>query len=175
MNPAQQHSLKLLVQGAVIAALYTALTLLAAPISFGSIQLRVSEALTVLPVFTPAAIPGLFIGCLISNLLGGGGLPDILVGSMATLLAAWLTFRLRIFPAWVALLPPVVVNALAVGLVIHILYGLAYPLAALYVAAGQTLACFALGGGLYWALRKNATLYRLIADPRTAPRSRRNV
>ena len=75
-----------LTQAAMIAAIYVVLTYVFAPFSFGEIQIRISEALTILPLFTPAAVPGLFIGCLIGNILGGAILPDIVFGSMATLI-----------------------------------------------------------------------------------------
>ena len=75
-------------QAAMIAAVYVVLTYVFAPFSFGEIQVRIAEALTILPVFTPAAVPGLFIGCLIGNILGGAILPDIIFGSIATLLGA---------------------------------------------------------------------------------------
>ena len=73
----QTQKLSLLVQAAMIAAIYVALTLVFQAVSFGEIQVRVSEALTILPLFTPAAVPGLFVGCLIGNILGGAMLPDI--------------------------------------------------------------------------------------------------
>ena len=94
-------ALRRLVEGAVIAALYTALTLVLAPISFGPFQCRVSEVLTILPIFTPAAIPGLTLGCILSNAVGAAmgtnilGILDIFVGSAATLLAAVCTYLLR--------------------------------------------------------------------------------
>ena len=75
-----------LTQAAMIAAIYVVLTFVFAPISFGEVQIRISEMLTVLPVFTPAAIPGLFVGCLIGNITGGGLLPDVIFGSLATLI-----------------------------------------------------------------------------------------
>ena len=77
-----------LTQAAMIAAIYVVLTFVFAPISFGEVQIRISEMLTVLPVFTPAAIPGLFVGCLIGNITGGGLLPDVIFGSLATLIGA---------------------------------------------------------------------------------------
>ena len=73
-------------QAAMIAAIYVVLTYIFAPISFGEIQVRIAEALTILPLFTPAAIPGLFIGCLLGNVVGGALLPDIIFGSLATCL-----------------------------------------------------------------------------------------
>ena len=81
-----------LVQGAAIAAVYVVLTLVFAPLSFGEVQIRFSEALTVLPFFTPAAIPGLFVGCIIANLLGGAIPVDIIFGSIATLIGAFFTY-----------------------------------------------------------------------------------
>ena len=80
-----------LTQAAMIAAVYVVLTLLFRPISFGEIQVRIAEALTILPLFTPAAVPGVFVGCLIANIIGGGILPDIIFGSLATLIGAVLT------------------------------------------------------------------------------------
>ena len=115
---------KKLVQGALIGALYAALTLAAAPISFGLMQVRVSEALCILPFFTSAAVPGLFIGCLVANLAGGAVLYDVVFGSLATLLAALLTrwFKKRGFSKWLAPLPAVVVNALIVGALMTLVY-----------------------------------------------------
>lgn len=84
-----------LVHAAAIAAIYVVLTLVFAPFSFGEIQVRVSEALTILPYFTPAAIPGLFVGCLIGNTVGGAIPIDIICGSLATLIGAFITYRLR--------------------------------------------------------------------------------
>lgn len=77
-------------QAAMIAAIYVVLTYVFAPFSFGEVQIRIAEALTILPVFTPAAIPGLFVGCIVGNILGGAILPDIIFGSIATLIGALL-------------------------------------------------------------------------------------
>ena len=120
---------------AVIAALYAALTLLLAPFSYGSIQLRVSEALTLLPMVLPQAIPGLFVGCLIANLYTGM-LTDIIFGSLATLLAAVGTYLLRKKPILAAACP-VVSNGVIVGLVLALTGN--YPIAATmgYVAIGE--------------------------------------
>ena len=92
----KQSNTLFLAQSAMIAAIYVVLTVILAPFSYGEVQVRVSEALTILPVFTPAAIPGLFVGCLISNILGGCILPDIIFGSIATLLGACFTYLLRL-------------------------------------------------------------------------------
>ena len=90
----KQTNTAFLSQAAMIAAIYVVLTYVFAPFSFGEIKVRIAEALTILPVFTPAAIPGLFIGCLIGNIIGGAILPDIIFGSIATLLGAFFTYQL---------------------------------------------------------------------------------
>ena len=82
-----------LAQAAMIAAIYVVLTVVGASLAFGEVQIRFAEALTILPVFTPAAIPGLFVGCLIGNTLGGAILPDIIFGSLAHLLTRARTLR----------------------------------------------------------------------------------
>ena len=108
-----------MVQAAMIAAIYVVLTIVFAPFAFGEVQVRIAEALTVLPYFTPAAIPGVFIGCLIGNVLGGAILPDILFGSLATLLAACLTYTLRRTNKYLAPLPPILVNIAVVPQVLR--------------------------------------------------------
>ena len=120
---------------AVIAALYAALTLLLAPISYGPIQLRLSEALTVLPILLPQAVPGLFVGCLIANLYTGM-LTDILFGSLATLLAAIGTYLLRKKPVLAAACP-VVSNGVIVGLVLSLSFNLPVALTMAEVAIGE--------------------------------------
>jgi len=144
-----------LARGAMIAALYAAVTLLLAPISYGAIQLRVAEAMTLLPTLFPEAIPGLFVGCLLANLLGGAHMLDVLFGPLATLLAALSTRLLRGRPA-LAALPPVIFNGLVVGVLVHYLYAteIALPLCMLYVAAGQAIACYALGLPLLAGMRR---------------------
>lgn len=138
-------SVKSLTVGGVIAALYTALTLAFAPISFGEIQFRVSEALTLLPVLTPAAVPGLFVGCLIGNLLASGaGWMDVVFGSLATLLAAAATRLLRRH-SWLAALMPVVCNGLIVGAVLSHVTGLPFVPIAATVALGEAAVCYMLG------------------------------
>ena len=91
---------KMMAQGAVIAAVYVVLTLAFAPISFGAIQFRISEALCILPFFTVAAVPGVSIGCLLANILAGAALPDIIFGTLATLIGAILSYRLRSISKW---------------------------------------------------------------------------
>ena len=142
VSPATQR----LTQGAVIAAVYVALTLVFAPISFGPMQLRVSEALTILPLFTPAAIPGLFVGCLLANLLGGCAVLDIVLGSIATLIGAALGYVLR-KNRWLVPIPAVVSNAIIIPFVLRVAYGIldSYLLLVVYIAAGEIGGCYVLG------------------------------
>lgn len=140
----------------MIAAIYVVLTEVFAAFSFGDVQLRVAEALTILPVFTPAAVPGLFVGCLIGNILGGAVLPDIIFGSLATLAGAIGTRLLRQASPFAACLPPIVSNTVVVPLVLRFAYGinLPVPFMMLTVGIGEVLGCGVLGCLLYFALRK---------------------
>ena len=125
---------------AVIAALYAALTLLLAPISYGDWQCRLSEALTMLPMLMPQAVPGLFVGCILANLLGpSAGIFDIVFGSLATLIAALGTWYFR-KNKWLAAACPVIANGVIVGLVLSLSFNLPFPLTALQVAAGEAVA-----------------------------------
>ncbi|HBN85441.1 MAG TPA: transporter [Clostridiales bacterium] len=140
--------LKFIVKAAIIASIYTALTILLLPISYGPIQVRVSEALTVLPYFTPAAIPGLFVGCLIANIAGGLGWMDIIFGSLATLIAAFLTYLVPKSRKLLVPLPAVIVNGLIVGWVVSTVYTentLPMAVTMLTVAGGQAISCYGLG------------------------------
>ena len=146
--------LLLMVQGALIAAVYVALTFVFAPLSFSQIQVRIAEALTILPAFTAAGVPGLFIGCLLANLLAGAPLPDIIFGSLATLIGAVGTRMLRHKSMYLAPLPPILANALIVPFVLKYAYGipLPVPLMMLTVGAGEVISCGVLGLVLYKAL-----------------------
>lgn len=152
----KQTNTAFLSQAAMIAAIYVVLTYVFAPFSFGEIQVRIAEALTILPVFTPAAIPGLFIGCLIGNMIGGAILPDIIFGSIATLLGAFFTYQLCRSRQLLAPLPPILANTLIVPFVLRFGYGVALPIPfmMLTVGIGEILSCGVLGLVLYFALRK---------------------
>lgn len=141
-----------LVQASLIAAIYATITIALAPISYGQIQVRVSEALTILPAFTPAAIPGLFVGCIVANLYGGGGIIDIVFGSIATLIAAYLSYKMP--KKWLVPLPPVIVNGIVVGYILKYLYGLPLLITIGWVTIGQTIACYGLGYPLMRILEK---------------------
>ena len=136
----------------IIAALYAMLTILLQAISFGPIQVRVSEAMTVLPVLFPAAVPGLTIGCFIANLICSTW-QDWVFGTLATLIAALLTRKLR-KNVYLAALMPVISNALIVGVMLYILFGGSWWLNILTVGAGEAIACFVLGIPLVKALEK---------------------
>ena len=150
-------------QAAIIAAIYVALTYVFAPFSFREIQIRISEALTILPVFTPAAVPGLFIGCLLGNILGGAVLPDVICGSLATLIGAFFTWKLRRAHPFLAPIPPILANTLIVPFVLRYAYqiDLPIPLMMLTVCIGEVISCGVLGLLLYYALRrrKNAIFH----------------
>ena len=145
---------------AMIAAIYVVLTYIFAPFSFGEVQIRIAETLTILPVFTPAAIPGLFIGCLIGNILGGAILPDIIFGSLATLIGAIFTYMLRDQHKVLAILPPIISNTIIVPFVLKLGYGvnLPIPFMMLTVGIGEIIGCGVLGLVLYTALSKYRSL-----------------
>ena len=153
----QNKKLLFMTQAAMIAAIYVALTYLFAPISFGEIQVRIAEALTILPVFTPAAVPGLFIGCLIGNTLGGALIPDVIFGSLATLIGAIFTRKLRNAHPFLAPVPPILSNMLIVPFVLRYAYAIELPIPfiMLTVGFGEVLSCGVLGMILYYALRNH--------------------
>ena len=146
-------------QAAAIAAIYTLLTCFAGAIGLanGAIQLRFSEALTILPYFTPAAIPGLFIGCVLSNLLTGAVLWDVVFGSVATLIGAFGTYALRNKSVYLAPVPPIVANMVIVPFVLRYAYGFegTLPFFALTVGIGEFVCCGILGVFLAKTLKKH--------------------
>lgn len=138
----------LLVQAALIAAIYVVLTyfISAFDLASGAIQVRMSEALTILPYFTPAAIPGLTVGCFLSNLLTGCLPMDVLCGSFATLLGALGSHLLRKYK-WLVPLPPVLANTIIVPYVLAYVYGAegSIPFFMVTVGAGEVMSCYVLG------------------------------
>ena len=153
-----RESTRKIAYGAVIAALYVALTVVFAPISFGAIQVRVAEVLTIMPLFTGAAVPGLFIGCLLANIMGGAIIWDVIFGSIATLTGAALGYALR-KNRWLVPIPTVVANSIAVPLVLKYGYRLDLPLGleVIYVAVGEIIGCYVLGELLASALLRYKT------------------
>ncbi|MBQ2085518.1 MAG: QueT transporter family protein [Oscillospiraceae bacterium] len=146
---------------AVIAAIYVVLTVVFAPISFNVGQIRIAEMLTILPLFTPAAIPGLFIGCILGNLLGGAIVLDIVFGSIATLIGAVGGYLLR-KNRWLVPIPAVVSNGIIVPIILKYGYGLDMPLALmmLYVTAGEIIGCYILGEILASVLMKQDRIFK---------------
>ena len=152
-----------LAQGAAVAAMYTVMTFLIAQLGLanGPVQVRISEALTVLPAFMPAAVPGLWIGCLLSNLLTGCALWDILFGSLATLLGAVATLIVgktakgRLI--YLACLPPVLSNTLIVPFILSYVYGseqsLPYLVATIFL--GEALSCGIFGSCVIFYIRRH--------------------
>lgn len=166
----KKNTVRHLTTAAVIAALYCALTLLLPFLTFGPVQCRLSEALTILPVFTPAAVPGLIVGCLVSNTVGlslganVAGAWDILIGTLATALAALLTRKLRQVRIknlpFAATLPPVILNGVIIGAELTATLYNEFSWGILLfnmftVAAGQLLACTAGGLLLFTAVDRS--------------------
>jgi uncharacterized membrane protein len=154
-----------LTQGALIAALYVVLCQIFAPISFSDIQVRIAEGLTILPFFTPAAIPGLFVGCIIGNMLGGAIPLDVVFGSLATLIGALGTWaignRIRKTRAksgfrFLLPLPPIAANTIIVPLILYYGYGIPVPIwiQMLTVGAGEVISCGVFGMVILFALEK---------------------
>jgi uncharacterized membrane protein len=145
----KQTQTRFLAQAALIAALYCVLTYVSAlmGLASGAIQLRLSEMLTILPYFTPAAIPGLFVGCALANLLTGCAVWDIVFGSLATLLGALGTWALRHKCRYLACIPPIISNTVIVPFVLRLVYGVPGSLwyLALTVLIGEVGACAILG------------------------------
>ena len=157
----KNYSVRQMTLAAVIGALYVVLTMCIAPfgVAYGAIQFRVSEAMCVLPYYFPEAKWGLFIGCLIANILSPFGLPDVIFGSLATLLAALTTAKMP--HKWLAPLPPVLFNGVIIGALVAFYnagFGPAYPAAFAFNAAtiglGELVACYVFGGVLLVALPK---------------------
>lgn len=160
----KENKVLFLVQAAMIAAIYVVLCMIFQPISYGEIQVRIAEALTILPIFTSAAVPGVFAGCLIANLLNGAIVLDVALGSLATLIGALGTRALRDKSRWLAPLPPIVANMVLVPIVLKYGYGLPLPmwLQSLSVGVGEVISCGILGLVLASVLEK----YRYIIFPK---------
>lgn len=158
--------IKSMVFAAAIAAIYAGLTVIAAPISYGPVQFRISEAMNVLAVVFPEAIWGLSVGCFLSNMIGGYGLPDMVFGTLATVLSCLWISKLKhklIIP-----LPPVIVNGVVVGLIIAWAMGgesfwYTFIISALQVAGGEMAVMYILGLPLLYALPRLKNAYDRIS------------
>ncbi|KJS19334.1 MAG: hypothetical protein VR72_19095 [Clostridiaceae bacterium BRH_c20a] len=154
-------NIKAITKISLIAAIYAAITIGLAPLSYNFVQLRVSEALTILPFIMPQSILGLFIGAAIANIYSGLGIYDIVFGSLATLVAAHLTRKMP--SKWLAPLPPVIINALVIGFMWSYFADMPFYLTAGYVALGQIGACYLLGLPLLHLLEKSE-LFKKVKD-----------
>lgn len=155
MNRLSNKAVYFMAYAAMIAAIYVVLTMIFAPISFGPVQFRISEALCILPLFTPAAVPGLFLGCLLSNLLCGAAALDVVFGSLATLIGAVGSYTLR-KNKWAVCLPPIMANTIIIPWVLRYAYGSPdmIPFAMVTVGIGEILAIGVLGNLLMVALER---------------------
>ena len=142
----RKKGLLFLTEAAMIAAIYVVLTYVFQPFGFMDVQVRIAEALTILPFFTPAAIPGLFVGCFLGNLLGGAVFLDVVFGSLTTLVAAIFSYMLRKNKYLVALCP-IVANTIAVPWILRIAYSLPAPIPLMMVTVGigEVISCGILG------------------------------
>lgn len=154
-----KNKVQFMTQSAMIAAIYTALTVAFAPVAYGPVQFRISEALCVLPFFTPAAIPGLFLGCAISNgigvALGTAVLPDVVFGSLATLIGALGSYAVR-KNRWLVCIPPIAANTIIIPWVLRYAYGAPDLILVMMVTVGigEILAVGVLGNFLLAALER---------------------
>lgn len=171
-------SVRKLTRAALVAALYTVLSYFAGifGLAYGPIQCRFSEALCVLPFFFPETVWGLFVGCILTNLLSAYGAVDVIFGSLATLVAAYATSKLR--KNWLAPLPPVIANGVIIGAVIawyEVGFGSGFWAAFAYngitVAIGEAIACYVLGMILLYVLPKIHFFAKDIA-PEKLPQSK---
>lgn len=142
-----------MVRAGLIAAVYIVLVWVLQPISFGAFQFRAAEALALLPMLFPEAVPGLFVGVMLANILGGLGPWDIFGGSLVTLLAAYITFRYRF--TWIAYASPIVLNAVLISAYLHLIFGLPYLLLVASIGVSQTVVVLGLGLPLVRFLQRN--------------------
>ena len=154
---------KFLIQAALLASIYAALTVVLGSFGYGPVQFRIAEALTVLPAVMPAAIPGLFIGCILANWFGGFGMIDMVFGSIATLLAGFSTYFLRKH-RFLLPLPPVLFNAVIVGAYVYLLYDNSYSmgLTMLFIGISELIICYGLGLPLIAFIKNNSVLKRIL-------------
>lgn len=155
MNRLNNKAVYFMAYAAMIAAIYVVLTMIFAPISFGPVQFRISEVLCILPFFTPAAVPGLFLGCLLSNVLCGAAVLDVIFGSLATLIGAVGSYALRKHK-WAVCAPPILANTVIIPWVLRYAYGSPdlIPFAMVTVGIGEILAIGVLGNILLVTLER---------------------
>ena len=145
-------NVRYLARGAIIAALYATLTIAFSFLSYGQVQFRIAEGLTVLPFFMPEAVPGLFVGCLVSNFFSPLGLPDIIFGSTATLIGAFLASKIKTW--WLVPLPTILSNTIIVGIELYFVFKTPILLNMGYVAIGEIVCCCGIGYLLIGSINK---------------------
>ncbi|MGN0770990.1 MAG: QueT transporter family protein [Christensenellales bacterium] len=159
----KKFSTRMLARAGIIAAMYVALTFLVFPVASGAIQFRISEALTILPLFYVEAIPALFVGCLLSNIITGCVIADVIVGSLITLVSSLLTYLVGRYIKSTALkiilggLPPVLLNAFFLPLIWYFAYGsleYVYMMQVLFLIISQGVVIYLLGTAVYFAVAR---------------------
>ncbi len=154
--------IKYIIKSALIASVYLALTILFAPISYSLMQVRIAEALGIFAYFTPAAIPGLALGCLLANLSSPFGLIDIVFGTLATALSAYVATKIK--NKFLVPLPYVLINMVIIGYVLSYMLQVKFIYAALWVALGEAIAVYIIGLPLLLLIEKNKTLNKFFKD-----------
>lgn len=151
----KKRNVTFVTQAAMIAALYVVLNVVFGAFGSMAIQLRIAEALTILPVFTVAAIPGLFVGCFVGNILLGSILPDVVFGSLATLIGAIGSYKIGKKYPYLAPLAPTISNLLIIPLILKFGYGEPFPIPymMLTVGIGELISAGGFGIILYFALK----------------------
>lgn len=164
----KNFTVKHMIRSAIIAALYVSITMALAPISYGQIQFRISEAMTLLAFIDPWYIPGLVLGCILANISSPLGPIDVVVGSLATLISligmVWTrkALGLNLKALFIASLMPVIFNGLLVGWELNFLFQIPYLLAAAYVAAGEFVVVSVFGMVLFRQILNNEALVKLL-------------
>lgn len=145
---------RMLAETAIIASLYIILTVSLPGISYWNVQFRISEVLMVLVLFRRTAVPGLILGCFVANLFSPFGLPDVLFGTLGTILAVWGIRYLKGQPVWIALMPAVLFNGLLVGAELQLFANIPFWLGGLQVLAGEAGVLYLVGLPFVFALKK---------------------
>lgn len=147
-----KFNIKFITRAGIVAAIYCVLTLILEPVSFGIFQFRLSEALTILPFFMPGAIPGLFVGCILANYIGGLGPIDVIFGSLTTLAAAYITYKMP--NKYFAVLPPIILNAVIISIWLCKIFAWPYYLTVLSLGISEAATAGIGGIILAYALEK---------------------
>ncbi|MFW5998140.1 MAG: QueT transporter family protein [Bacillota bacterium] len=149
---------KIITRIALIAAIYAVVTIILAPISYGHIQVRISEALTLLPFFLGYnAAVGIWLGCMLANIYGGLGLIDIIFGALISLIAGLFTARSQ--NIYIAGIYPVIFNAFGIALILNIALGVPYLITVVYVGVGQFISVYIIGIPLMKLLKEKISFF----------------